>query len=246
MNRKTAISAIDRAGVLLVFPMDNRKEPASLWSVFFPRSPMRWEWDESGDNRVSDLWHLRGELTSSRKVIYTKWYRGRATYFSRELFTVMLRALNPWGETRESLSETSRKLLGLLEAESPLSTKQLKRLADLKGKANERLYEKSLQELWSRLLIVAYGEVDEGAFPSLAVGSAKVLFEDLWSAAFAMKVADAERKVEELLGKENPFFRHYQKLKTSLPVPAIAPAKEADKKAVERPRVAKVIRFEDL
>src|SRR5271167_90429 len=94
MSRKSAVSAINTAGALLVFPLDNRKEPASIWSHFFPRTPMRWEWDESGDNRVGDLWHLRSELSTTRKVVYTKWFRGRATYFSKELFTLLLRVLN--------------------------------------------------------------------------------------------------------------------------------------------------------
>src|SRR5580700_7343374 len=95
MTSPSAIAAINRAGALLVFPMDNRKEPSSIWSHFYPRTPMRWDWDESGDNRVADLWHLRSELSTTGKVIYTKWFRGRATYFSRALFTHLLRALNP-------------------------------------------------------------------------------------------------------------------------------------------------------
>jgi hypothetical protein len=34
--------------------------------------------------------------------------------------------------------------------------------------------------LWTRLLIVGVGEVDDGAFPSLAVGATELVFEDLW------------------------------------------------------------------
>ena len=64
---KSAIAAIEKSGAILVFPLDNRKEPASIWSHFYPRTPMRWEWDDSGDNRVGDLWHLRTELSTTRK-----------------------------------------------------------------------------------------------------------------------------------------------------------------------------------
>src|SRR4051812_43192291 len=95
MTISAAISAIDRAGAMLVFPIGNRREPLSIWYQFFPRSEMRWEWDEDGDDRVSDLWHLRADLATTRKVIYTKWYQGRATYFSRRLFAALLRSLNP-------------------------------------------------------------------------------------------------------------------------------------------------------
>ena len=93
MTRAGAIAAIERAGVLLVFPVANRPEPASLWAHFHPGEPMEWEWDEDGDDRVARLWHLRAELSTTDAVVYTKWFRGRATYFSRGLFTAMLRAL---------------------------------------------------------------------------------------------------------------------------------------------------------
>ena len=78
MKKRSAITAVRKAGALLVFPMDNRKEPASLWSAFYPKEPMRWEWDESGDDRVAKLWRLRAELSTSREVVYSKWFRGAA------------------------------------------------------------------------------------------------------------------------------------------------------------------------
>ena len=239
MNLKKAISAVDRAGALLVFPMDNRKQPASLWSAFFPRTPMRWEWDESGDDRVSKLWHLRAELSTTRKVVYTKWFQGRATYLSRPLFAAMLRALNP-NDTFLSvdLSSTAERILDILEAESPVSTKEVKRMADLVGRANEALYHRSLKELWSRLLIVAFGEVDDGAFPSLAIGSTRVLFEDLWREAFALKQEEAEGRVAELLGADNLFFGYFLKLKA-----ASGPRKNGRS---GKKRIPGVVRFEEL
>lgn len=92
---KDAIQAINRRGCLLAFPIDNRKEFPSIWSEFYPKSPMRWEWDEDGDNRVARLWHLRAELSTSNRVIYTKWFRGRATFFSRPVFVAMRAILGP-------------------------------------------------------------------------------------------------------------------------------------------------------
>ena len=131
---KSAIEAIDKHGALLVFPIDNRKEPLSIWSCFYPRSEMRWEWDEEGDNRVAGLWHLRADLSTTKKVIYVKWYQGRATYLSRPLFMAMLRALNPEPEVERALSPLARKILSILDSESPLSTKELKRIAELKAR----------------------------------------------------------------------------------------------------------------
>ena len=180
MNQTSAVRAIEKNGMLLVFPINNKKDPPSLWSVHFPRTKMRWEWDEDGDNRVSDLWHLREKLSRSRKVIYTKWYQGRATFFSLECFSALL-TLQEKNQT--PLSREARQIYELLLEESPQSTKQLKRASGLVGRRLEGIYQRALKELWSRSLIVAYGEVDEGAFPSIAVGATKVLFEELYERA---------------------------------------------------------------
>lgn len=191
MTKAGAIKAIDRHGMLLAFPLDNRPEPKSLWSVFYPRTKMRWEWDDDGDNRVADLWHLREELSRSKRVIYAKWFRGRATFFSRPLFTALLATYmrQPGFQT---LTRDAREILSLLEENSPQSTKQLKRQTGLVGRALEPAYNKALHQLWIRLRIVAFGEVDEGAFPSLAVGAASLLFEDLYQEARGLPASEAE------------------------------------------------------
>jgi hypothetical protein len=69
----------------------------------------------------------------------------------------------------------------------------------------EGAYHKALKPLWSRGLIVGYGEVDEGAFPSLAIGATQVLFEELWKESQALTVEKALHRVEKIL-KDNPLF----------------------------------------
>ncbi len=54
MNQKAAISKIIKRGVLLVFPLNNEKEPASLWSEFHPRKKMKWVWDVTSGVEVDD------------------------------------------------------------------------------------------------------------------------------------------------------------------------------------------------
>jgi hypothetical protein len=215
MKTKSAsagIEAIERCGILLVFPMDNRKEPASLWSEFYPKSEMKWEWDESGDNRVADLWHLRSQLSVSNRVVYSKWFRGRATFFSRDVFSGMLKLLG----SDLGLSRPARLVLQTLEMDSPLSTKQLKKVTDLQGRFNESTYTRALKELWDRLLIVAYGEVDDGAFPSLAIGSTKILFEDLWTQSRKLSREQAQTALRDQLGEDSLWFKHYRKLESGL------------------------------
>ncbi len=180
MTLARATKAIDKHGILLVYPIDNAAEPASLWSVLYPRSRMRWSWDEGSDPRVAGIWHLRERLARTQDVVYTKWFRGRATFFSRPVFRGMLGSLRATGNLHASLGRESREILERLEESSPLSTKELRQVTGLTGKPLESTYARALRDLWLRLLIVGAGEVDDGAFPSLAIGATRLLFEDLW------------------------------------------------------------------
>ncbi len=214
MNQKSAVKKINDYGALLVFPINNKKEPASLWSELYPRKKMRWEWDESGDNKVGDLWLLMKKLSDSRLVVYSKWYQGRATFFSRDLFTALLKITKP-DYTGATLSAVAKQLYECLEEDSPLSTKQLKTIADLRGKDNERFYNRGMKELFSHFLIVAYGEVDDGAFPSLAVGTTRHLFEDLVLESEKLSLLDAQQTIDRILPRTNLFRKHLEKQKLS-------------------------------
>ena len=209
MNQKKAVALINKKGALLVFPIDNRREPASLWHEFFPRSKMKWEWDSDGDSRVSDLWWLMKKLSDSGQVVYSKWYQGRATFFSKELFTALLVYSRMFFEDHSRFSRYARDLLDTLESDSPLSTKQLKKVTGLQGKDNERFYNRGMKELFLHFLIVAYGEVDDGAFPSLAVGSTKNLFEDLVTASHKMSREDADKIIEKFWPEEKNLFKKF-------------------------------------
>lgn len=207
MNQKSAISKINDKGVLLVFPINNQKEPSSLWTQFYPRTKMRWEWNEAGDNRVGDLWSLMKRLSDSGLVVYSKWYQGRATFFSKDLFTALIcRNLNYFSEPE--VSRSARELLECLESDSPLSTKQLKKMTELQGKDNEKFYNRGMKELFSKFLIVAYGEVDDGAFPSLAVGATKNLYEELLTQAKIMKTVEAQKIINKYM-PEGTLVRKY-------------------------------------
>lgn len=196
-----AVQAINDNGVLLVFPIANRKEPASIWSVLYPRSKMRWEWDDAGDGRLASLWRLKEELSRSGLVVYTKWYQGRATFFSREKYVQFAAAARSGRNPMAGLSAPARLILEVLQSDSPLSTKQIKRATDLVGKVLEPTYSKGLKELWNRFLIVGFGEVDDGAFPSLAVGAVSLLFEQLWSESLKLDSTEAYSNIVRDLGE---------------------------------------------
>lgn len=209
MNLKNAVHAIEARGALLVFPMDNRKEPPSLWSEFFPRTPMRWEWDENGDDRVARLWHLRAELSGSGRIVYGKWFRGRATCLSRDLAPALIRLHNPQLPTLPSLGTEARSVMEILDMDSPVSSKELRKLVGLQGRPNETLWTRALKELWERFLIVGYGEVDDGAFPSLAIGATRLMFEDLWEEACALPMDEALERVQGALPEDSLFLKKF-------------------------------------
>lgn len=214
-KREKIIKAIEKEGCLLVYPLDNRKEPKSIWSALYPRTEMRWEWDQEGDNRVAELWVLREELSRSKEVVYSKWYRNRATFFSQELFVQMVAFL---GSSQQDLrlARDAQEALDSLLMDSPQSTPVLKENLGLRGRIFEPQYNRALKPLWNQLYLVGYGEVADSSFPSLNIAAAANLFEDLWLRSKEIPSAQAEKYLREHLGEENLFFKYAVKLRAAL------------------------------
>lgn len=181
MNR--AIEKINDKHLLLVFPITNKKDPNSLWFELFPRTTMSWDWSETSGDKVPLMWQLMKKLSDCRQVVYSKWYQGRATFFSNEFFTHLLAYQKQNIHEELTLTHSEKLILEILTQNSPLSTKELKAESGLKGKLFEAEYSRSLKRLFLYQYIVAYGEVEDGAFPSLAVGATSSIYEDLWNAA---------------------------------------------------------------
>ncbi len=216
MNVRTAVSKINQFGVLLVFPINNRAEPDSLWNQFHPRKTMKWEWTEDSDDKVGNLWHLMKRLSDCKKVIYSKWYQSRATFFSIELFSAMLRVLDVHHLASTMLSAKAKDILEVLEINSPLSTRELKKQTELQGKLNESLYQKAMKELFFRQSIVAFGEVDDGAFPSLAICSTKNLYEEVWKDAENLSLQTAQATVDKFMPLKSLTRKHFDKIVQSM------------------------------
>ena len=208
---ESAVSRINERGVLLVFPINNRELPLSLWSEFFPKKRMVWDWNDDAAGEVSDMWGLMKRLSDCRQVVYSKWYQGRATFFSRDLFTAMLRVRCVPTDARRRLSPTARQLFEVLENNSPLSTRKLKELTDLQGRLHEAEYSRAMKELFTQFWIVGYGEVDDGAFPSLAVGATELLFDDLWRQAEDLQVRKAQAAIDLWMPQSSHFRRFFDK-----------------------------------
>ncbi len=214
LTQSDAVKFINQVGLCLTFPDNNKRDPLSLWFALHPRTPMRWEWDQNGDDRVPDLWVFREELSRSSKVLYAKWYRGRATFISKKMAVALVASLNDMRRPHFGLSRDARDILELLEENSPLSTKQLKKMSSKQGKFWESTFQKALKELWERLLIVGWGEKDDGAFPSLNMASTKLFFEDLWKDATMMTSLEADEFVLEQIKSSPTMLRFYKQLKT--------------------------------
>jgi len=214
-KRQKIIKAIEEKGCLLVYPLDNRKEPQSIWSCLYPRTAMRWEWDESGDNRVGELWVLRTQLSESREVIYAKWYRNRATFFSKEVFVNLLAYLGS-SQDQVDLTRDSQVAMDLLLTDSPQSTPTLKENLGLRGRLLEAQYNRTLKPLWNYLYVVGFGETEDSSFPSLNIGATATLFEDLWLQSQEISNAKAEAFLRKKLGPENLFFKYALKLRSAL------------------------------
>lgn len=198
---------VDEVGIALVYPIEGKKLP-SLWSELYPRVKMDWAWDEDADPRVAELWHLREELARSGEVAYAKWFQGRATFFSLEIFHAMLGAFEAAGDPFRALPDEAITILESLRERSPQSTKELKASTDLRGRDHERAFTRATKALWARLLIVGVGEQADGAFPSLLFGATELIFEDIWRKR-AKVPAPAKKKLEDVLRANPPFDREF-------------------------------------
>jgi hypothetical protein len=208
-EKDKAITAIEKNGILLVFPIKNKKEYNSIWKELYPRSEMKWEWNEDSDDRVAKLWHLREELSRSKEVVYTKWLSGRATFFSRELFKALYRLSREW---KPHWIKESSQILERLNMDSPLSTKQLKEATELQGRYFERIYEKALKPLWQHLDIVAFGEIQDSSFPSLAIGATKTLFEDLVHEANQLTLEEAQSIFRKYIPEQSVVDKFWKRI----------------------------------
>ena len=205
-----ATSIVDRLGACLVYPIDNAREPPSLWSELYPRSKMEWSWDADADPRVAEVWHLREQLARSSNVAYAKWFRGRATFFSLPVFHALLGRFAGAGDVLAGLPHESVELLDRLRELSPRSTKELRAEVGLRGKPFESLFTHAMKALWTRLLIVGTGEVPDGAFPSRAVAATEMMFEDAWNARARVPRA-AEAQLAKVLTRSKAFAREVAK-----------------------------------
>jgi hypothetical protein len=172
---------------------------------------MRWAWDADADPRVAELWHLRERLARSKKVVYSKWLTGRATFFSHGLFRASLAALKAEHDLRVGLGRDSRTLLEILLDDSPQPTRRLREATGLEGRANEGAFMRAMRPLWERMLVVGTGEVEEGGFPSLAVGATELVNEPDWLASDQQTPADAVA-LEAALGRFPSFARAFRRV----------------------------------
>lgn len=208
MNREKAIQWINEYGFVLVYPQKSKsakksaqKSPApvvSLWDLYFPKIKMKWSWDEDADNRVGKLWVLRAELCQDTRVVYSKAFQNRAAFFSKKMFSSFLSLRLKDGKP---LSGAAKQILEALEIDSPLSTKQLKVTTELRGKLFEAEFARATKQLWQRGLIVGMGEIDDGAFPSLAYGATQTVHEDLYQEAVKKPQPREFEKLPELVQK---------------------------------------------
>jgi len=205
-----AVSVIERLGICLVYPIDNKPAPVSLWSALYPKSKMDWSWDADADPRVAQVWHLRERLAHSSQVAYAKWFRGRATFFSLPVFHALLGRIAEAGDPCAGLPHEAMEILERLRETSPRSTKELRAEVGLRGKPFESIFNHAMKALWTRLLVVGTGEIPDGAFPSHAVAATEMMFEDSWNARLHVP-DDARKALEEALARSPLFAKELAK-----------------------------------
>ena len=220
MSYARAVKAINKHHILLVYPIKNAPEPQSLWSVLHPGVEMHWDWSEHADRRIEKMWHLKDELCERCDVVYAKWFRGRATFFSKQIFPAFLRVLGTTQFEEVLSSRDGDAIYQQLLDNSPQTPSMLKEAVEMESKHNRARFDKAMNVLWKKLYIVGTGEVDEGQFPALAAGATRHIFEDLWNEAEEMSLTTAQEVISGCLPPESLFLKFLQRLlKTPLNAP---------------------------
>ncbi len=143
---------------------------------------MHWAWDAEADPRVASLWLDRERVAADQLAVYSKWFRNRATFFSKSYFVRLLAEQRPFKNRPKSA--TAKWILRELLDNSPQSTKALKKLYRREhGSLLERDWDRALKELFGGLWIVGLGEEDDGAFPSLKLAATELVWDELWRSA---------------------------------------------------------------
>ncbi len=127
---------------------------------------------------IGGRWDDIVALMESREVFYSKLYKGRVTYLSREFYY----HIKPLRQREDRLSPQARELLAFLRQAGPMGTEDLKRLFPLWGSrfssyldellrallvtALER--DRTLNENWCTFLWGGYALWEDGRQPPLA------------------------------------------------------------------------------
>lgn len=92
---------------------------------------------------VGGNWNDIVAMMEAREVFYSKLYKGRVTYLSRELYY----HLKPFRQRESVLSSEAAGLLSLFRQTGPIGTGDLKRLSPLPAKELTRCLDELLKEL---------------------------------------------------------------------------------------------------
>jgi hypothetical protein len=176
---KNAIFEVERLGTVAIFPEKSRKKSSiiSLWELFYPRTPMRWEWDESADKGVVKLWWLKNEIAQTKKVLYGRFFSNRPVLVSISEAQTILKSLKP-----RPLSSLAREILSRLEDNSPQTKRMLGRELRRDGWEPTRAeFERALLELQRNFQIVSLGdsEREKGPMPSSEYAALGLVFPQL-------------------------------------------------------------------
>lgn len=70
-----------------------------------------------------------------------------------------------------------------------------------------------MKALWDSFQIVAFGEVEDSSFPSLAVGASQNLFEELWQESQEMSESMALKIIDEKLPLGSTWRKYWDKIR---------------------------------
>jgi hypothetical protein len=143
----------------------NRSELPCLWHAAAGERNPEYPLHVQNDPYISLVWVAKDQLAAEKKVYYGKAFKKRPTFISLEYFPHFYRLISDQrGDhyladyTRGGLSRDARRILDILNEQSPQITADLKTAAAMSNPDKRSAFDAAMAELQSKLYVVKIGE----------------------------------------------------------------------------------------
>jgi len=198
-----AVKFVDAVGLAFVFP-DNKTPLPSLWGAVCGNPAREMDEDDWGwTKQVAATWTLKDELGAKRRAYFGRVVRGKGTLVSLDLLT----PLAALARDDDGLSAPAREAYDRLGNVGRLSTMRLRESLRLHGSKGNARFNRTMVELYRRLLVANVGTDDtETRWPAAVIDRLDRAHPAVVKAASRLARAEAVARIRARLPDATPRF----------------------------------------